>query len=235
MISGQTCFSSLSHHPLPTRNSLNMSYTSTISSSRVPVPALEDVVDKEEQNTSPPRPRSRPNSGSTISSLRVPVPALEDVVEKDEHYTTSPKPRSRPDSTTAPSSPILSTHLSSARHSTVRFSSSVSNSESLPSLRSDSSSGTPSPNTGPSRPPMPNRSSSRPGESYTSSVQYKRPVSTGSSLFARKAWPSTKLKGEIEKPWRKYPDPAHRWGKIIFWTLVGLGFAVGALGTSFRY
>jgi hypothetical protein len=82
---------------------------------------------------------------------------------------------------------------------------------------------------------MGKRDSSRPGSTYTigsaTSHSYKRPVSAGSTLFARKAWPSTKLKGEIEKPWVKYPDPAHRTGKIIFWVLVALGFVAGAAGT----
>jgi hypothetical protein len=37
--------------------------------------------------------------------------------------------------------------------------------------------------------------------------------------------------GEIDKPWKKYPDPAHRWGSVIFWALVALGF-VGAAGSE---
>jgi hypothetical protein len=172
-------------------------------------------------------------STPTITIPRIPVPALEDVIEKDDQ--SPPKSKSRPNSGTVPSSPILTTTLSSPRQSSVRFSSSHSNSGSLPSLPSTSSlSGNTSPNPGPFRPVMPNRISSRPGSSYASAVQYKRPISSGSTLFTRRAWPSTKLRGEIEKPWRKYPDPAHRWGKVIFWSLVGLGFAVGALCTSFR-
>jgi hypothetical protein len=170
------------------------------------------------------------SSTHTITIPRVPVPALEDVVGKDDQ--SPPKSRSRPNSGTMPSSPILTTTLSSPRQSSVRFSSSHSNSESLPSLLSNSSlSGTPSPNPGPSRPSMQQRLSSRPGSAYTSATQYKRPVSSGSTLFARRAWPSTKLRGEIEKPWVKYPDPAHRWGRIIFWALVGVGIAVGAAST----
>jgi hypothetical protein len=152
-------------------------------------------------------------------------------------------PSTRPNSGIIPSSPILNTTpgLSPRISSSVRFSSSASfpNSESLPSLvaRSDSSnSGPTSPTSGPSRPRMPARQSSvnrsRPGSVYTSATQYKRPTSSGSTLIQRRAWPSTKLKGEIEKPWVKYPDPAHRWGKIIFWSLVGLGFAAGAACTS---
>jgi len=169
----------------------------------------------------------------TITIPRVPVPALEDVVEKDDQ--SPPKSRSRPNSgTIPPSSPILTTTLSSPRQSSVRFSASPSTNGSLPSLLSDSSlSGTPSPNSGPSRPSMQQRLSSRPGSAYTSATQYKRPVSSGSTLFARRAWPSTKLRGEIEKPWVKYPDPAHRWGRIIFWALVGVGIAVGAASKSF--
>jgi len=216
--------------------------TSTTTTSRIPVPALEDVVEKGDR--SPPLFRSRPSSGtiplspiptrplSPPTTPRVPVPALEDVIEKGDQ---SP-PRSRPNSGTMPTSPILTTNLSSPRHSSVRFSSShSSNNESLPSLLSESSlSGNSSPNPGPSRPGLLNRNSSRPSSSYSSAVQYKRPISSGSTLFARRAWPSTKLRGEIEKPWRQYPDPAHRWGKIIFWSLVGLGFAVGALCKFFH-
>lgn len=173
-------------------------------------------------------------STQTITSPRIPVRALEDVVEKEDQ--APPKSRSRPNSGTVPSSPILTTTLSSPRQSSVRFSSSLSNNESQPSLLSESSlSGTPSPNTGPSRPTMPNRLSSRPGSAYTSATQYKRPVSSGSTLFARRAWPSTKLKGEIEKPWVKYPDPAHRWGRIIFWILVALGIVAGAGSTFFLH
>jgi hypothetical protein len=174
------------------------------------------------------------SSSHTITIPRIPVPALEDVMEKNDQ--SPPKSRSRPNSgTIPPPSPILTTTLSSPRQSSVRFSSSHSNDGSLPSLASTSSlSGNTSPNPGPSRPGMPNRISSRPGSSYASAVQYKRPISSGSTLFTRRPWPSTKLRGEIEKPWRKYPDPAHRWGKVIFWSLVGLGFAVGALCKSFR-
>jgi len=214
----------------------------TITIPRVPVPALEDVLEKEDQ--APPKSRSRPNSGTMPSSPMSivtlaspltpanPVPVSEDGIEKDDQ--SRPILRSRPNSGTIPSSPILTTTLSSPRQSSVRFSSSHSNNESLPSLLSTSSlSGNSSPNPGSSRPGMPNRNSSRPGSSYSSAVQYKRPISSGSTLFARRAWPSTKLRGEIEKPWRQYPDPAHRWGKIIFWSLVGLGFAVGALCESF--
>ncbi|GFZ47910.1 hypothetical protein JCM24511_05657 [Saitozyma sp. JCM 24511] len=41
----------------------------------------------------------------------------------------------------------------------------------------------------------------------------------------RKPYPSTKLREEIPKPWLKYPDPAQRWARIIFWSLFALGFA----------
>jgi len=176
---------------------------------------------------------SSTTSSPTMTIPRIPVPALEDVVDKDDR-STSTKTRSRPNSGIAPGSPILSTAHSSARHSTVRFSSSHSNNESLPSLSSNSSlSGAPSPNPGSSRPSLANRlSSPRPGSAYTSAVQYKRPVSSGSTLFTRRAWPSTKLNGEIEKPWTKYPDPAHRWARIIFWALVGLGLAAGGASMS---
>lgn len=170
------------------------------------------------------------------SSKRVPVKY--DQVPK---IADSTPPSSRPVSSITPSSPILTTALSSPRVSSVRFSSSASNinmNESLPSLvaRSDSSnSGPTSPTSGPSRPRMPARQSSinrsRPGSVYTSAIQYKRPASSGSTLLQRKAWPSTKLKGEIEKPWIKYPDPAHRWGKIVFWCLVGLGVVAGGACT----
>jgi len=184
------------------------------------------------------------------SSKRVPVrydqvPKTADSTPPSSRPVSGITPSSRPDSGTIPSSPILTTALSSPRVSSVRFSSSASNTnmnESLPSLvaRSDSSnSGPTSPISEPSRPRMPARQSgisrSRPGLVYTSAIPYKRPVSSGSTLFQRRAWRSTKLHGEVEKPWVKYPDPAHRWGKIIFWVLVGLGFAAGAAGTLTRF
>lgn len=64
--------------------------------------------------------------------------------------------------------------------------------------------------------------------------QMKRYSSSRSILTGciRKPYPSTKLEGEIEKPWMRYPDPAHRWGRIIFWTIVALGF-VGAGASEF--
>jgi len=163
-------------------------------------------------------------------------------------------PRPRPPSSshhgTAPPSPILTTTLNSPRFgssNSVRFShgseifpslgsqGSISASASASGSSSDhTSSNNTSPVPGPVRPAMASRASSRQsGSGYTSAVSYKRPVSSGSTLFARKAWPSTKLKGEIEKPWVKYPDPAHRWGKIIFWVLVALGFVAGAASRSF--
>lgn len=68
----------------------------------------------------------------------------------------------------------------------------------------------------------------RPGSGYTRSSSYRR-SNTASTLNLRRPYPSTKLKGEIEKPWTKYPDPAHRWARVIFWALVTLGFAVGVV------
>lgn len=63
---------------------------------------------------------------------------------------------------------------------------------------------------------------------------YKRSTTTSAilTLNPRRPRPSTKLRGEIEKPWTKYPDPAHRWSKIIFWVLAALGLASGALSES---
>lgn len=58
---------------------------------------------------------------------------------------------------------------------------------------------------------------------------YKRSSSSRTTIsgYVRKPYPSTKLQGEIDKPWKAYPDPAHRWGRAIFWALVFLGF-IGA-------
>lgn len=57
----------------------------------------------------------------------------------------------------------------------------------------------------------------------------RRTLSSQSIASLRKPHPSTKLRGEIHKPWLKYPDPAQRWAKILFWALFGLGFAASAV------
>jgi hypothetical protein len=57
----------------------------------------------------------------------------------------------------------------------------------------------------------------------------RRTLSSQSIASLRKPYPSTKLRGEIHKPWLKYPDPAQRWAKILFWALFGLGFAASAV------
>lgn len=59
---------------------------------------------------------------------------------------------------------------------------------------------------------------------------HKRLASTVSVSTFRKPYRSTKLNGEIAKPWIMYPDPAHRWAKAIFWGLFALSFAIGAAG-----
>jgi hypothetical protein len=172
---------------------------------------------------------NRMSSSPTVATSRIPAPVLDDVV--DQHQQTTPPTMSRftPDGDTVPSSSILTTTFSSPPQSSVRFTSHYSTRESLSSLLTSSSSGGTSPTTGPSRPRSSQQNSGH-ASSYTSAVQYKRPISNGSTLFAKRARPSTKLKGEIEKPWVKYPDPAHRWGKVIFWSFVACGLAVGALG-----
>lgn len=63
----------------------------------------------------------------------------------------------------------------------------------------------------------------------------RRMLSTQSVLTLRKPYPSTRLTREIEKPWLKHPDPAHRWAKIIFWGLFGLSFAVAGASKNIRY
>ncbi|RSH89177.1 hypothetical protein EHS25_002289 [Saitozyma podzolica] len=60
-------------------------------------------------------------------------------------------------------------------------------------------------------------------------------IRPGSIASLRKPYPSTKLRGEIHKPWLKYPDPAQRWAKILFWALFGLGFAASAVICYFGY
>jgi hypothetical protein len=127
---------------------------------------------------------------------------------------------------TAPSSPLLLAHTG-RNLSTVRFSSGASSSHgrSTPPLEPSSPAA--------SRPTTIHRDRHESYRSYASSsgLLYKRPISNGSSLNFRRPYPSTKLRGEIEKPWTKYPDPAHRWARIIFWVLVALGFAVGGVST----
>ncbi len=49
-----------------------------------------------------------------------------------------------------------------------------------------------------------------------------------SNATVRKPYPSTRLKGEIPKPWMQYKDPAHRWTVALFYILVFLGVAGGA-------
>jgi hypothetical protein len=57
----------------------------------------------------------------------------------------------------------------------------------------------------------------------------RRALSLRSQASLRKPFPSTKLRGEIPKPWLQYPDPAQRWARIIFWSLFGLGFAASGI------
>ena len=123
-------------------------------------------------------------------------------------------------STSNPPSPVLAT--SRRCGSSVRFSSDHSDSTGGRSSLS-------SPNMGASRPAILARASPS-ATAFSSAVKYRRTVSGQSTHGNRHLYPSTKLRGKIEKPWVKYPDPAHRWAKAIFWGLVGLGFVVGAVG-----
>lgn len=63
---------------------------------------------------------------------------------------------------------------------------------------------------------------------------HKRLPSSQSVSTFRKPYRSTKLKGEIEKPWIMYPDPGHRWAKAIFWGLFSCSFAVAAASEFVR-
>lgn len=54
--------------------------------------------------------------------------------------------------------------------------------------------------------------------------------STGTSN--RKAFVSTRLKGEIYKPWLETPDPAQRWARYIIIGSVVLGFVIVAISES---
>lgn len=51
----------------------------------------------------------------------------------------------------------------------------------------------------------------------------RRPISDPHVSSIRRAWQSTKANGDIEKPWLKHVDPAHRWAKVVFWVLFVLG------------
>lgn len=53
-------------------------------------------------------------------------------------------------------------------------------------------------------------------------------TAAGAAAF-RKPRASTQLRGEIEKPWLKYKDPAHRWAKWIFWGLWAGGCVIVAV------
>lgn len=65
---------------------------------------------------------------------------------------------------------------------------------------------------------------------FSSSTLFRRELSSRSLTSARRPWPSTMLKGEIEKPWLKHPDPAQRWVKAVFWSLFSVGIIGAALG-----
>jgi hypothetical protein len=60
----------------------------------------------------------------------------------------------------------------------------------------------------------------------------RRTLSSHSTVSLRKPYPSTKLRGEHPKPWLKYPDPAQRWARVIFWTLFAVGFAASGASES---
>ncbi|RSH92499.1 hypothetical protein EHS25_008915 [Saitozyma podzolica] len=63
----------------------------------------------------------------------------------------------------------------------------------------------------------------------------RRTLSSHSTVSLRKPYPSTKLRGEHPKPWLKYPDPAQRWARVIFWTLFAVGFAASGAICYFGY
>ena len=65
--------------------------------------------------------------------------------------------------------------------------------------------------------------------STLASASARRLLSSTSIQTFRKPHPSTKLRGEIPKPWLKYPDPAHRWSKVIFYSIIAV--CIGAAAT----
>ena len=50
----------------------------------------------------------------------------------------------------------------------------------------------------------------------------------------RKAFVSTRLKGEINKPWLEKPDPAQKWARWIVIGSLFLGLALVGIRKSFR-
>ena len=51
-----------------------------------------------------------------------------------------------------------------------------------------------------------------------------------SAQLSRKAFQSTRLKGEIYKPWLEKKDPAQRWARYITLASIVLGFAICGVG-----
>jgi len=74
------------------------------------------------------------------------------------------------------------------------------------------------------------RSASTPGGGAGSVVQMRKTMGTSN----RKAFVSTRLKGEINKPWLEKPDPAQKWARWIVIGSLFLGLALVGIRKSFR-
>jgi hypothetical protein len=67
------------------------------------------------------------------------------------------------------------------------------------------------------------------GKSFRSGMTGKTNATT---MTARKPFQSTRLKGEIYKPWLEHKDPALRWARWITLACIAIGFGLAGYSTS---
>jgi hypothetical protein len=71
------------------------------------------------------------------------------------------------------------------------------------------------------------------GKSFRSDKTGMTGRTNGTTMTARKPFQSTRLKGEIYKPWLEHKDPALRWARWITLACIAIGFGVGGYSESF--
>ncbi|KAJ9094261.1 hypothetical protein QFC21_006087 [Naganishia friedmannii] len=65
------------------------------------------------------------------------------------------------------------------------------------------------------------------GKSFRSDKTGMTSRTNGTTMTARKPFQSTRLKGEIYKPWLEHKDPALRWARWITLACIAIGFGLG--------
>lgn len=82
------------------------------------------------------------------------------------------------------------------------------------------------------KPILPSLRSAKSGKSNKSNKAPK--ITAGKGIVKRAPFQSTRLKGEIYKPWLEKKDPAQRWARWITLASIVLGFAIAGISELFR-